>query len=163
MPESGIFYQSIPIVPEIPEISRVAQETTKTGRKGRKMNPRSLANLKPATCAADANRNPTGINQYTWLNNLGMEVLKERLNQGGTKKQALKIILEKLRYEFLVNGNVAAGKELLDRVFGHARQSMDITTKDMPLNIPAVDLTVLTADKLSQLREMLRDTVRHKF
>ena len=157
MPESGIFYQSIPIVPEI---SRVAQETTKTRRK---INPRSLANLKPATCAADANRNPTGINQYTWLNNLGMEVLKERINQGGTKKQALKIILEKLRYEFLVKGNVAAGKELLDRVFGHARQSMDITTKDMPLNIPAVDLTVLTADKLSQLREMLRDTVRHKF
>jgi len=153
MPESGIFYQSIPIMPEI---SRPGKDSAKTpGQIKREKN------LIPAH-KGEPNRNPTGINQYTWLNNLGMEVLKERIKQGDTKKTALKLILEKLRHEFLVKGNVAAGKELLDRVFGHARQSMDITTKDMPLNIPAVDLTVLTADKLSQLREMLRDTVRHK-
>jgi len=105
-------------------------------------------NLIPAR-PGEPNRNPTGKNQYTWLRDSGIKVLEEMLEQGGHKKESLQLMLEKLRYEFLVKGNVAAGKELFDRVFGKAHQSVDVTTNGKEINNTTVNVIDLKASELA--------------
>jgi len=103
-------------------------------------------------------RNPTGRNQYTWLRESGIKVLEEMLEHGGKKKESLRLILEKLRYEFLVKGNVAAGKELLDRVFGRPHQSVDVTTNGQNIGALPVDIDVskITESEKEALRSAIK-------
>ena len=107
-------------------------------------------NLKPVK-KGDPPLNPTGRNQYTWLRESGINVLEEKILHGGNKKESLQLILEKLRYEFLVKGNVAAARELLDRVFGTPGQN--IVVQSLVPNEEKVPLTdaeyAIAADALN--------------
>ena len=102
-------------------------------------------------------RNPTGRNQYTWLKELGMQVLEEKLEHGGKKKEFLQLMLEKLRNEFLDKGNVAAAKELFDRIFGKAHQSVDITTNNESINKVTYNLEGKDPEELRKIKALLQN------